>query len=313
MSEAIILIPSFNNATTIVATLESIQSQSIDLSSFISAVYLADDGSTDNTVSLAEIAWNNTVPLRVLSSSQNVGERGNINRAIGLIEESSDWILIIHSDDLAKPNWLEIMMTYMVSCDAMIGSICSSWDNLLSNGTIIPGEDNLSRNVEVIVGTQHATIDTLLRGCWWHISGCAIRRKAIDAIGGFDVNLPQLGDWEWLLRCLYQGWSVAYIPRTLILYRQHQASVSSKSFQIDRDVRESLMIIRKYSTLLSQRQLFLLHVRRIYYVLRRILRALMQHRSVHRVIMASQTIILIVRNFIICWSIARKSHKASKC
>jgi len=311
MSEAIILIPAFNNATTIVATLKSIQSQSIKLSSFVSAVYLADDGSTDNTISLAESSWNHDVPLRILSSSQNVGERGNVNRAIELVEEPVEWILIIHSDDLAKPNWIEIMMRYIVSCDSMIGSVCSSWDVLLPNGIIIQGEDDLSRNVEVISGTQQATIDTLLRGCWWHISGCAIRRQAIDAIGGFDVNLPQLGDWEWLLRCLYQGWSVAYIPRTLVLYRQHQASVSSKSFQIDQDVRESLMIIRKYSTLLSQRQLLLLHLRRVYYVLRRMLRALTR-RSKHRVVMASQTLVLIVHNFMICWPVAGKLSEANE-
>jgi len=71
------------------------------------------------------------------------------------------------------------------------------------------------------------------------------------------------------------------------------------------------MIIRKYSTLLSQRQLLLLHLRRVYYVLRRMLRALTR-RSKHRVVMASQTLVLIVHNFMICWPVAGKLSEANE-
>src|SRR5439155_4241151 len=97
---------------------------------------------------------------------------------------------------------------------------------------------------------------TLMRGCWWHVSGCAIRIEAFENIGGFDANMPQLGDWEWLLRCLAAGWSVEYVPTTLIRYRQTPASVSSVSFRVDRDIRESLSIISRYSHLLTAPELF---------------------------------------------------------
>src|SRR5690606_22498361 len=111
-----------------------------------------------------------------------------------------------------------------------VGSICSSWDMLQLNGSVTPGEENLYTPVQVIAGNVQTVRGTLLRGCWWHVSGCAIRIRAFTDVGGFNSMLQYTSDWDWLLRCLQGGWSVEYIPRTLILYRAHQNSVSSKSF-----------------------------------------------------------------------------------
>ena len=112
-----------------------------------------------------------------------------------------------------------------------------------------------------------------MRGCWWHISGCAIRMKAFDDVGEFDTRMPQLGDWDWLLRCLARGWSVEYIPRTLIRYRQHAASVSTLSFREDRDIRESLEIIGRHAVVLDSRDVLALHGQRMRSYARRLARA----------------------------------------
>jgi GT2 family glycosyltransferase len=90
-----------------------------------------------------------------------------------------------------------------------------------------------------------------LRGCWWHISGVAIRARAFLKVGEFSQDFPHMGDWEWLIRSLRAQQSVLYIPRALILYRQHQASVSSASFRVHRDVRDSFHIIRDNARYLS--------------------------------------------------------------
>src|SRR5919106_1579541 len=98
-----ILIPSFNSADTIGPTLESVQAQGDGLR-HIFALYLADDCSRDHTIAIAEASWKATVPLHVLKGERNLGERGNVNRAMELAErESVDWVLLLHSDDIAKP------------------------------------------------------------------------------------------------------------------------------------------------------------------------------------------------------------------
>ena len=116
-------------------------------------------------------------------------------------------------------------------------------------GQIVPGEEYPDRPTVHIPGTVQAVVNTLERGCWWHLSGCAIRVNAFRQIGGFEPNMPQVGDWEWLLRCLAKGFSVIYLPRSTLLYRQHAGSVSSISFRQARDIQEKLQVFAAYRDL----------------------------------------------------------------
>jgi hypothetical protein len=116
-------------------------------------------------------------------------------------------------------------------------------------GQIIFGEEYPDRPTILVAGTQQAVADTLDRGCWWHISGCAIRTMAFRQIGDFKPDMPQTGDWEWLLRCLANGSSVLYLPRSTMRYRQYETSVSSISLRQARDIRESLRVFATYHDL----------------------------------------------------------------
>lgn len=272
-----ILIPTYNSSKTIEATLRSLQEQGDSLN-YIQTIYIADDHSKDKTPELVEEIWSEKIPLSIFRSENNFGERGNVNRALEIIQDSVDWVLLLHSDDIAKPNWLEMMIGRIEHCSEEVGSICSSWDNLMPDGSVIPGEDDLGRQVEVIAGNAGSIKHTLLKGCWWHISGCAIRMKAFKDIGNFDPVLPQMGDWDWMLRCLAHGWAIEYIPRTLILYRQHSASVSSESYKTHRDITESLKIARQYEYLLSNQEKLDFHLTKINYLIRRIGKSTLQFK-----------------------------------
>jgi glycosyltransferase involved in cell wall biosynthesis len=88
-----ILIPTFNSAATIAPTRESIQNQ-LSIQSKISAVYLADDCSKDETIAIAQTTWRSQVPLLVIPRDSNLGQWPNVNTAIDLLATTSDWILI---------------------------------------------------------------------------------------------------------------------------------------------------------------------------------------------------------------------------
>ncbi|MBW4476367.1 MAG: glycosyltransferase [Tolypothrix brevis GSE-NOS-MK-07-07A] len=273
MKNIAILIPSFNNEDTIGDTLESIQSQNEWITK-ISTVYLADDCSSDRTIALAKISWKSEIPLHVYQGEQNVGQWNNVNRAINFIKETVDWILILHSDDIAKSNWLEMILSRIESCSENVGSICSSWDDLMPDGSVEPGEDNPSKQIEVIEANDNSIKGTLLTGCWWHISGCAIRLKIFEDCGYFNQKFPYQADWEWLLRSLKSGWAVEYIPRTLILYRRNPGSVSSKAFQTHQDIREFLKIIPNYINFLESSDIVHIHIQRSQFIVRRTVKSL---------------------------------------
>jgi GT2 family glycosyltransferase len=292
----VVLIPTYNSSPTIRETLASLIEQGKHLAN-VAGVLIADDFSSDDTARVVTTTWRSAVPLRILPAGRNLGERGNVNRAIGSIRAAADWVLILHADDVAKSNWLEVMLERTRVCDARVASICSSWDNWLPDGSVIQGEDNRARAVEVISGDIASVKGTLKRGCWWHISGCAIRLAAFDDVGGFDPSLPQVGDWEWLLRCLSHGWRIEYVPRTLIKYRQHGASVSTASSYLDRDIRESLGMFRRYAGILTPTELLGLHSRRVTYCIRRSLRALAS-RDVRRLLFVAHTLWLVSVNLV---------------
>jgi GT2 family glycosyltransferase len=304
-ANVVLLIPAYNAADTIACTLRSIQAQGEALCG-LTAVCLADNCSRDDTVAVAQAAWSGPIPLWVLSSDRNVGQHNNVNRAFGALRSEAEWLLLLHADDEAKPDWLATMLREIDTSGPEVASICCSWDSWFPNGNVLPGEDDPGRPTQLIVGGHESVRGTLLKGCWWLITGCAIRVTAFEDVGTFDQELMQVGDWDWLLRCLIRGWTVKYVPRTLIRYRQHSNSISSASLQLDRDIQESLRVVRRYTDVLSRRDLVRFHLARGAFLARRIARAAM-HGRVRRSLAAARMIASSAQSLVQCLATAQRS------
>ena len=267
---------------------------------FVDKVYLADDGSQDDTIARAQSQWTaQKTQLQVLSHSPNVGQWENLNRALTTVKDNGyDWVFILHSDDIAKPHWLTFICAQFANCSPQVASICSSWDDLMPDLSIKTGEDNLGENPALILGTPNATHNTLFQGCWWHISGAAIRLNAFDTIGDFDAQYSPLSDYEWLIRILNKGWSILYIPRTLILYRQHEKSISTWSIYNDRDLRQGMHIRQTYRQHLTRRDRIKLNLRSAKFALKRIARAIL-NKDFRKFVISTSSLILIMRKTIL--------------
>ena len=265
-----IIIPAYNAAGTLRETLESVQENS-GLEDYVDQVIVGDDASEDDTVKQAKEAWSSETPIRIRRNEANEGERTTVNGAIKSVEEEFNWIFILHADDLVKEHWLSSMVEVMEQAPDGVASVCSSYDELHEpEGRIDPGENDHSREVEHISGNLESVRDSLKRGCWWHLSGCAIRVDALSHIGLFDPTLPHVGDWDWMLRCLAEGYAIRYLPRTLTYYRRHEGTVSADSFRLDRDLKEKLRVLRRYQSYLSTTDWLKIHARTLEYVVRRI-------------------------------------------
>jgi|SRR5579862_686911 len=241
----VVLIPAYNASATIAETLEALQTNP-DLNR-IRAVIVLDDASRDGTINVAKLVWRSSVPLEIWSNETNSGERTSTNFGIARLPADVEWAFILHADDVVNSNWISLYLNAIGGCSDDIATICSSYDNWYpESGQIIPGDEYPDRSNVLVRGTRQAVVDTLNMGCWWHLSGCAIRTMAFRQIGGFKVDMPQAGDWEWLLRCLAKGYSVLYLPRSTMRYRQHSSSVSSNSFREARDVKEQVRIFTAF-------------------------------------------------------------------
>lgn len=241
-----ILVPSFDSAATIAETLDSIQRQT-ELGC-IDHVMLCDDGSADDTVAVAQACWNADarLPLRI-RTARHGGECANVNSAVAELSPIIEWLFILHSDDIAKPNWISTMSRIADTASDSVGSITASWDVLQPDGRVVAGERESGCEAIVIPANDSSIRNWVIDGCWWKITSCCIRREVFLALGGLDASFLQMYDVDFVLRMLSAGYDVLYVPSSLSLYRVHDRSVTSNNQRLYNDLRDDLKLLRRYS------------------------------------------------------------------
>src|ERR1700742_2763980 len=106
--EIAIFIPCYNAARTLSDTLTSVEKAIAHFGTPV-PVYIYDDGSKDDSLKIARETWKDTGELIIRNNPANLGERMTTNQAFGDLFDSYDWVFIIHSDDIVKPEWLTEM------------------------------------------------------------------------------------------------------------------------------------------------------------------------------------------------------------
>jgi glycosyltransferase involved in cell wall biosynthesis len=275
----VILIPCYRCEATVVETLDSIQNQGSALSE-VQRVILADDGSRDGTAAIARATWRSQVPLEILDRRLNCGEYASVNNAVEHFAESTEWFLIMHGDNVAKPGWLQNFLDRIDKATDDIGLIGSSYDTFNGTGAIHPGENEPPDRIVTVAGTRRAVADTLRIGCWWHISSCAIRVDTYLRVGGLPKVMQLKGDWDFMLRVLADGWTIEHIPRSFMLYRDNPAGSSSITFRRHMDIWETLAVIGRFHWALNRVSLLRIHTYYFWTVVRRSARTLLQFNIV---------------------------------
>ncbi|MBP6627306.1 MAG: glycosyltransferase, partial [Arenimonas sp.] len=150
-------------------------------------VLVADDASTDPRVAVLLAGWRERSPLdaRVVTRGANLGFPANCNAAFA--ETGDADIVLLNSDAIATPGWLE-QMARCAASDARIASI-SPWSN---NAEICSFprfcEDNAAPEHPAAVAEAAATmgppdypdLPTTVGFCLY------LRRAALRQLGGFD-------------------------------------------------------------------------------------------------------------------------------
>ena len=135
-----IIIPTYNAEKTICRSLDSALAQAADVE-----IVLADDGSTDATLRLAEKYGDRVRILRLPHGGVSVARNAGLDTARG------EWVLFLDSDDTLLPGALDRLLPAMTDdVDAVCGTICRG------NKTPRP------HGGEAICLTGHALMDYVL-------------------------------------------------------------------------------------------------------------------------------------------------------
>ncbi len=203
-----VIIPAYNRAHLLSATLHSLLSQTLQAHEII----VVDDGSTDDT---AEVAASFGPPVRVIRQ-KNAGPAAARNT--GFRASRGEFIHFFDSDDIALSNKHEVQLRALETSGADI-----------AYGPWVKGQITADAFMpENLVLQQHGLpngdlVKALLTN--WSIvpHACLFRRGIIEKVGGFPEHLFVAEDQLMFLKCLLAGAKVVHSPGTLELYRSDNA------------------------------------------------------------------------------------------
>lgn len=209
-----VIIPAFNRAELLGATLRSLLGQTVPATEII----VVDDGSTDGTDRVAEAFGS---PVRVVRQD-NAGPGAARNR--GFKESSGDFIHFFDSDDIALPNKHEVQLHALAKSGADIAY--GPWVKGKITATTFTPENHVLQQRGLPHGDQ---IQALLTNWSMVPHACLFRRQIVEQSRGFPEDLLVAEDQLMYLNCLLAGAKVVHSPGTLELYRVGEAGKITES------------------------------------------------------------------------------------
>jgi glycosyltransferase involved in cell wall biosynthesis len=166
-------------------------------------IVIADNGSTDDTVAVAE-TWNHPdVELRVIDASQRPGSSWARNR--GAEEARGDFLMFCDCDDAVVPGWLDAVAVAARDYDAVTGPQDASEINAPE---IMDWRS--ARPLELPQNRFLPYAPSCNLGVWADV----YKRS-----GGFDERYPQAHDVEWSWRAQLAGFTLGFAEDAVVHYR----------------------------------------------------------------------------------------------
>lgn len=220
-----VVVLSYRSAETIVETLESIKRQKYANIELI----VTDDCSPDNTVEVAS-QWINQnkdslTSIKLVTSEQNTGIPGNINRALKCAE--GDYLKLIAADDYMTE---DAISEYVNFCENNPMSIPIAKVHLFANeeADFSDVQEYCDRCYEFArKGYKEQYKMLLMQNRIVAPSGSFYPMQVIRECGGYDESYRWFEDYPMNLRVMHKGYSCGLIDKELVYYRMSAKSITA--------------------------------------------------------------------------------------
>lgn len=191
-----VVIPALNEAAALPSCLTSLAKQEVEGGA---EVLVVDNGSADDTAEVAR-----KYGARVVSCLQ----RGVVfARQAGLEAATGEAVVHLDADSQLGPNVLQLLGRWFAdpSVVAVIGNV-----------NYVPG-NAATRAMEWVYRATNSSLNCILRRPMFALAGAlAIRRSALLAAGGYDLDQPHTGDEAGLLARLRRHGRLVWEPRFVV-------------------------------------------------------------------------------------------------
>lgn len=208
-----IFMPVYNGAKYLTETLDSILAQTFrDFE-----IVIADDGSTDKSLEIANTYSSREKRIRVLALMHN-GEVKTRNEAIKHTNPNSKYLLNHDSDDISLPIKLEKLVECLETHPeiAIVGCFAEYFDDT-GNTRGQPPIEWQSWRIRETFGDVNSMIN----------SAALIRREVFHKIGGYREEYRSVDDYDFFARALIAGFELANVPEVLHRIRLHSESIGN--------------------------------------------------------------------------------------
>ncbi len=209
-----VVIPTYNRAEYINRAVSSVLNQTGQGGDFeISEVVVVDDASDDNT----EEILNEIDDARIVYHRLEKNGGANAARNKGIIIATGNWIAFQDSDDEWCDDKIKKQVEYAkehTDCDM----ITHPFKAFFSDGT-----DMTTRIVD-----SDIMIEELAKRNFIGTPTMLVKKEALDNIGGFDVNMKALQDWDLAVR-FASKYRIGMVPEVLLNVNMKVEGISANA------------------------------------------------------------------------------------
>lgn len=244
MLKVSVIIPNYNHAIYLSQRVESILNQTYQNFEII----LLDDCSTDNS---RDVLLEYSEHPKVSHCVFNIQNSGSTFRQWdkGIELANGEIIWIAESDDIADPNFLEILMAGLTN-NPEVGLIYSASTLIDSEGNCT--YDNAVNNkgeMILYIGKEFVEQKMLTSNPIWNASMMLFRKSLFDCVQNFDYQqMKYSGDWLLYVQLILNT-NVLELKQTLNHYRIHSANVSNQAKLTGKYYTEGFQIFTYISTI----------------------------------------------------------------
>lgn len=209
MSKISIILPTFNRASFLSNSIESVLAQD-----FLDwELIVIDDGSTDNTSEVIDFYSKND--SRIKYFFQKNGGPG-LARNLGLLKSQGEFITFLDSDDLFLPKRLSKMFHFLNEKEI---DFCSSAIFL---------EKDKKRFKVILKENNNQDLAFYLRRIGQTFSGLNVflRKSLLEKVGFFDENMRHWEDVDFIIKLFEKG-RFGYLNEPLFVYKIHKGNLSA--------------------------------------------------------------------------------------
>lgn len=231
-----IVTPSYNQGKFIEETILSIIDQrNVDLEYFV-----IDGGSTDNSVNIIKKYADR---INYWVSEKDNGQSEAINK--GWSQVSGDIIAYLNSDDCYTSGALKLVEDFFIKnpdVDIVVGK------------TIFIDENSQETQGFEFMDVSEVNDSVILDTCNIPQPSTFLRKRVVDKIGMFDIQLHYVFDYDYWVRAYLADFKFLFVKDVLSKFRLHNQSKTMTDYKKGKFDRDFLTVYEKHFSLRNNRK-----------------------------------------------------------